>query len=69
MTTEQKVRMALAYTGVSQAELARKLNQTPQNLFQKVKRGTLSNEEMEQIAEALGCKWRAEFVFPDGTTV
>ena len=69
MTIEQKLKMALGYAGISQAELARRIGQSPSNLNQKVKRGTLTNEEMEQIAAVLGCEWRAEFVFSDGTTV
>lgn len=69
MTIEQKLKMALAYAGVSQAELARRIGTTPSNLNQKVKRNTLTNEEMEQIATALGGNWRAEFVFADGTAI
>ena len=69
MTIEQKLKMALAYAGISQAELARRLGTTPSNLNQKVKRNTLTNEELEQIAAALGCSWRAEFVLQDGTTI
>lgn len=69
MTIEQKVKMALSYAGISQAELARRMETTPSNLNQKVKRNTLTKEEMEQIASALGGKWRAEFVFDDGTVI
>lgn len=69
MTVEQKLKMALSYIGISQAELARKIGTTPQNLNQKVKRNTLTKEELELIAEALGGKWRAEFVFNDGTII
>ncbi|MDY3984153.1 helix-turn-helix domain-containing protein [Dysosmobacter sp.] len=69
MTIEQKMKMALAYSGISQAELARRIGTTPSNLNQKVKRNTLTNEELEQIAVALGGAWRAEFVFNDGTTI
>lgn len=69
MTAEQKIKMALSYTGVSQSELARRIGTTPQNLNQKVKRNTLTKEEMEQIAAALGGSWRAEFVFEDGTVI
>ena len=69
MTIEQKLNMALSYKGMSQAELARKIGTTPSNLNQKVKRNTLTKEEMEKIADALGGKWRAEFEFPDGTTI
>lgn len=69
MTIEQKIKMALAYLGISQAELARRIGTTPSNLNQKVKRNTLTHEEMEQIAVALGGAWRAEFVFEDGTVI
>lgn len=69
MTIEQKLKMALAYSGISQAELARRIGTTPSNLNQKVKRNTLTNEELEQIALALGGAWRAEFIFSDGTVI
>lgn len=69
MTIEQKINMALSYKGMSQAELARKIGTTPSNLNQKIKRNTITKEEMEIIAEALEGSWRAEFVFPDGTII
>ena len=69
MTIAQKLSMALSYKGISQAELARRIDTTPSNLNQKVKRNTLTKEELEQIAEVLGGTWRAEFVFPDGTKI
>ena len=69
MTIEQKLNMALSYRGISQAELARRIGTTPSNLNQKVKRNTLTKEELEQIAEVLGGKWKAEFEFPDGTVI
>jgi len=69
MTIAQKIKMALAYKGISQAELARRINTTPSNLNQKVKRNTLTKEELEQIAEVLGGQWVAQFEFPDGTII
>ena len=69
MTIEQKLKMALAYKGLSQAELARQIETTPSNLSQKIKRTTLTKEELEQIASVLGGVWRAEFVFADGTVI
>lgn len=69
MTIEQKINMALAYRGMSQAELARKIGTTPSNLNRKVKHNTLTKEEMEKIARALGGSWRAEFVFENGTVI
>ena len=69
MTIAQKLSMALSYKGISQAELARRIGTTPSNLNQKIKRNTLTKEELEQIAEVLGGTWRAEFVFDDGTVI
>lgn len=69
MTIAQKLSMALSYKGISQAELARRIGTTPSNLNQKIKRNTLTKEELEQIAEVLGGIWRAEFVFDDGTVI
>lgn len=69
MTIEQKVKMALSFSGISQAELARRIGSTPSNLNQKIKRNTLTKEELETIADALGGKWHCEFVFEDGTSI
>lgn len=69
MTIEQKINMALSYKGISQSELARLIGTSPQNFNRKVKRNTLTKEELEQIAEILGGKWKAEFEFPDGTVI
>ena len=69
MTIEQKINMALSFRGISQAKLARLIGTSPSNLNQKIKRNTLTKEELEKIADALGGKWRAEFVFDDGTII
>ena len=69
MTIEQKINMALSFKGMSQSELARKIETTPQNLNKKIKRNTLTKEELEKIAVVLGGIWKAEFEFPDGTKI
>lgn len=69
MTMEQKINMALAYRGMSQAALAREMGTTPSNFNQKLKRGTFTIEELEQIADALGGKYFFGFEFSDGTKV
>ena len=69
MTLEQKISMALAYKGISQAALAREMGTTPSNFNQKLKRGTFSVEEMEKMAAALGAKYFFGFEFEDGTKV
>ncbi len=69
MTMEQKISMALAYKGMSQAALAREMGTTPSNFNQKLKRCTFTVEELEKIGEILGGKYFFGFEFPDGTKV
>ena len=66
---EQKISMAIAYKGTSQAAIARKMGTTPSNFSQKLKKETFTVEELEKIANALGGKYYFGFEFPDGTKI
>lgn len=66
---EQKINMALAYKGISQAALARAIGMTPSNFNQKIKRDTFSFDELSTIAEALGATYICMFEFSDGTKI
>ena len=65
----QKISMAIAYKGISQAALAREIGMTPSNFNQKLKRETFTVEELEAIAVALGGVYNFSFDFPDGTKI
>ena len=69
MDIKTKLKMALAHAGMSQAQLAREMGQTPSNISQKIKRETLTQAELEQAAFILGGKWVARFEFDDGTII
>ncbi|MBR3803924.1 MAG: helix-turn-helix domain-containing protein [Clostridia bacterium] len=69
MTIEQKIKMALSYKGISQRELARQMGQTASNLNNKIKRETLTNDELSLIANILGGEYVYGFKFPDGTEI
>lgn len=69
MTISQKINMAIAYKGMSQAALARAIDTTPQNFNKKMKRETFTQEELEKIAAALGGEYFFGFKFPDGTNI
>lgn len=69
MNLEKKIKMALAYGEISQAELARKIGTTPANFNHRLKSGTFKIDELEKIAEALGAKFSYSFDFEDGTKV
>lgn len=51
------------------AELARRLNKSPQAFHQKVKRGGFSLEELNDIALVTGCEFNCAIVFPNGEKI
>ena len=67
MTISQKIKMALAYKGMSEAELARAVGSSPQAFNQRMKTGKFSTEEMDKIAAALEADYYFGFEFKDGT--
>ncbi len=69
MTVKQIVDMGCAYSGISAAELARRVGWTSQNLRQRLKTGKLSIDEWEAIANALGAELSLGFLFPDGKKI
>lgn len=69
MTISQKIKMALAYKGMSEADLARAVGSSPQAFNQRMKTGKFSSDEMNKIAKALGADYYFGFQFPDGTKV
>ena len=69
MTTSDMIRELCEKMNISLAELCRRIGQTPQNFNKKLKRGTVSFEEMMAIAEALNVKYEQAFVLPDGQKI
>jgi len=69
MTITQKINMAIAYKGISQATLACAVNMSRSNFNNKLKRGSFSHEELEKIATALGATYHFGFVFNDGIKI
>lgn len=69
MTTSEQIRVLCVRTGVSLSELARRINQTPQNFNAKLKRNTITQDELNQIAKALGVTYEHYFVLSNGEQV
>ena len=69
MTTSDMIRELCVKQNISLAELCRRIGQTPQNFNKKLKRGTVSFEEMMAIAEALDVVYEQTFVLPEGERV
>lgn len=69
MTTSDMVRELCEKKSISLAELCRRIGQTPQNFNKKLKRGTVSFEEMMAIAAALNVGYEQAFVLPNGERI
>lgn len=66
MSMSEKIRILLIKRGnISEAELARKINTTPQNLNSKMKRDNFTEKDLQEIANALDCSYKANFVLND----
>lgn len=69
MTTSDMIRELCEKMNISISELARRIGQSPQNFNKKLKRGTVSFDEMMDIAEALDVGYEQAFVLPDGSKI
>lgn len=66
MAMVEKIRILLVKQGnISEAELARRLGTSPQNLSKKFKRDNLSEKDLQKIAEVMGCRYEAGFSISD----
>lgn len=69
MTTSDMIRELCEKKNISLAELARRIGQSPQNFNKKLKRETVSLDEMMKIAEQLSLKYEQAFVLPNGEKI
>lgn len=69
MKTSDMIRELCEKKNTSVSELARRIGQTPQNFGKKLKRDTVSLEELKQIANVMGVTFEQSFIFPDGDKI
>ena len=61
-----KIRIILIKRGnISEAELARKLGESPQNLNNKMRRDNFSEKDLQRIADVLDCTLSITFTLND----
>ena len=69
MTTADMIKQLCEQMNISVAELARRIGQTPQNFNKKLKRETVTLDELKAIADVLGVKFVQAFILPDGDEI
>ena len=69
MNTSNLVKKLCKEKGISVAELARRIGQTPQNFNKKLKRETVTLDELKAIADAMDVKFEQAFILRDGNEI
>ena len=69
ITTPEKIRLIAKRKGMTIGEIADGIQQSRQNLSNKMTRNNFREDELQAIAAALGCKLKIEFVLEDGTVI
>lgn len=66
MALSDRIRILLIKRdNISEAELARRLGVSPQNLNNKMKRDNFTEKDLSDIAKALDCTFKVSFVLND----
>lgn len=66
MSTSNLIKELCKEKGISVSELARRIGQTPQNFSKKLKRETVSTEELMLIANELGVTFEQSYILENG---
>lgn len=69
MKTSDMIRRLCEHMNISVSELARRLDQSPQNFGKKLKRETITLEELKTIADVMDVKFEQAFILPDGNEI
>ena len=63
MAMTEQIRIMLVKSGnISESELARRLGISPQNLHNKMKRDNFTEADLREIANALNCNLKIQFI-------
>ncbi len=69
MKTSDMIKELCNKKNISVSELARRIGQTPQNFGKKLKRDTVTLEELKQIDDVMEVTFEQSFVFPNGEQI
>jgi len=68
-TMDEKIRILLQRKNITHAKLRRRIGTTSTNFSNILKRDNFSINELNDIAEALGCKFEGFFVEDNGDRI
>lgn len=69
MEISEQLKIMAVKLNISVSEMARRCGTSPQAFSQKMKRGGFTPDELQEIAERLGCKYEQYFILENGDKV
>ena len=69
MTVTEQIKILCVRCGVSEAELARRLGKSPQSFNSKMKRGTFTVGDLDEVAKVLGVTFERRFILGNGDKI
>ena len=69
MTISEQIKVLCVRCNMSEAELARRLGKSPQSFNAKMKRGSFTIDDLNEIAELVGVEFPRNFVLTNGEEI
>ena len=69
MTISEQIKVLCVRWNMSEAELARRLGKSPQSFNAKMKRGSFTIDDLNEIAEAVGVEFKRNFILTNGEEI
>ena len=69
MTISEQIKVLCVRCNMSEAELARRLGKSPQSFNAKMKRGSFTIDDLNEIAEVVGVEFKRNFILTSGEEI
>jgi len=69
MRIDKNIKVLGIKTDLTMAEIGRRLHKSPQAFNQKIKRGTFTIKDLQEIANVTNCTLECDFVLPTGERI
>ena len=69
MTISEQIKVLCVRCNMSEAELARRLGKSPQSFNAKMKRGSFTIDDLNEIAEGVGVEFKRNFILTNGEEI
>lgn len=69
MTISEQIKVLCVRCNMSEAELARRLGKSPQSFNAKMKRGSFTIDDLNEIAEVVCVEFKRNFILTNGEEI